>query len=283
MTQQTPSQVMILTGCASGIGRHLVDVLAQRGHYLIATDINLQALQAYAVQAGWNPERVLVHQLDVREAAAWEKIIKLAIDTWGCLDVLINSAAYLMPAYLADATPEHIDQHIDVNVKGLMYGTLAAAQAMIPQRHGHIINFASLAGMAPIPGIGLYSASKYAVRGFSLIAALELREKGIAVTTISPDAVQTPMLDLELQRDEAAITFTAPRILSVEDIGKIVLWVLEKKPLEIAVPRYRGWWAKIAGILPGLATRLHPIFNRQGRAKQQRERTRRQTETATKV
>ena len=75
---------------------------------------------------------------------------------------------------------EDVHRHFDVNVKGVIFGTRAAAARMIPQGHGHVVNIASMAALAPIPGLALYSASKYAVRAFSLAAAEELRAHGVA-------------------------------------------------------------------------------------------------------
>ena len=90
---------------------------------------------------------------------------------------------------------------------------------MIPLGSGHIVNIASLASLVPSPGLALYSASKYAVRAFSLAAAEELREHGVAVTTVCPDAVRTAMLDKQLDYPEAALTFTAPRFAVSCDTG----------------------------------------------------------------
>src|SRR5205823_4569252 len=112
-------------------------------------------------------------------------------------------------------------------------------------RHGHIINIASMAALAPIPGISLYSASKYAVRGFSLAAAQELRAHGVYVTVVCPDAVQTPMLDAQLAHDEAAATFSGPRLLTVEEVGRAIIGQgLARRPLEIYLPPSRGWLAR---------------------------------------
>ena len=121
-----------------------------------------------------------------------------AEEAWGEIDVVMNIAGVIRPGEIRSIQAEDVDYHFDINVKGLIFGTRAAAQRMIPRGRGHIINVASLASMAPIPGLGLYSASKYAVRGFSLSAAEELRHHGIAVTTVCPDAVDTPMVDKQL-------------------------------------------------------------------------------------
>jgi len=256
--------VMLLTGCASGIGQHMAGVLA--GHRLMLTDLNAETLPP-------DSENTRSRPLDVRDPTAWEAVISETVSHFGRLDVLMNIAGVIQPAYIADTTPAQIDLHVDVNIKGVMYGTWAVLGQMQKQGSGHIINMASLAALAPIPGIGVYSASKFAVRAFSLAAAVELRDKGISVSVVCPDAVQTPMLDLQRAYPEAVLTFSAPRILTVHDVEKALLLALEKRPLEITLPRYRGWLGKLAGALPGLALRLAPIFTRIGRGKQTRLQT----------
>lgn len=122
---------------------------------------------------------------------------------------------------------------------------------MVRQGHGHIVNVASL---GPIPGIALYSASKYAVRSFSLAAAQELRAHGVAVTTVCPDAVKTPMFDHQIAYREAALTFTAPRVLRVEEVSRVILG----KVLAAAADRLDSALSRLAG-----ARRRSPAIDRE--------------------
>ncbi len=256
---------IVLTGCASGIGQHLATVLAGQGHNLLATDYNLSALNTYASKVGWLPSQVILRQLDVRDPAEWEATIRQATEAWGRVDVLMNIAGYLHPGLIHEIAPEEVAKHLDTNATGLIYGTQAAARQMVKQRQGHIINIASLAGIAPVPGICLYSASKFAVRGFSLAVAQELRPHGVSVTVICPDAVQTPMLDLQVDYKEAAITFSSPKPLTVLDIERAITRALKKRPVEIILPQYRGWLSKIVNCFPALAIPIGPIFTKKGR------------------
>ncbi len=269
MSLQPPSRFLI-TGCASGIGRHLADVALARGHQVLATDINLDALIDHAAEAPWPKERARTEKLDVCHPSDWQRVVDNAENEWAALDVALNVAGYIRPARATEVTDEDVHRHFDINVKGVVFGTRAAARHMIANRSGHIVNIASLASLAPVPGISLYSASKYAVRAFSLAAALELRPQGVAVTTVCPDAVATPMLDLQLDYPEAALTFTAPRVLTVEDLSRVIFGqVLGKRPLLVAIPRWRGWLARVADLWPRSAHLLASVMERQGRRKQQ--------------
>lgn len=265
-------RVMVLTGCASGMGRHLTKALSARGHEVVATDLDEAALTAAASADGWSDQRVVRRRLDVRSEDDWEAAMGAAAAAFGReLDVLLNIAGFLRPAYVQDFTAKDVDLHIDVNVKGVMYGTRAAARRMMARRAGHIVNIGSLASLAPVPGLSLYSASKFAVRGFTLAAATELAGHGVAVSLIMPDAVKTPMLDKQVAYKEAALTFSGPGALTVEDIERVVIdEVLPKRPLEVTLPLSRGLLARLANTAPGLSQTLAPLLIKKGRKEQAR-------------
>lgn len=136
-------------------------------------------------------------------------------------------------------------------------------------RGGHVVNVASLAALAPIPGLALYSASKHAVRAFSIAAAEELAPAGIAVTVVCPDAVATPMLDIQVDDPSAALTFSGGRVLTAGEVAELLAGrVLDERPIEIALPASRAWLARAASLAPGLAAWLRPWLERRGRERQ---------------
>ncbi|RMH15395.1 MAG: SDR family oxidoreductase, partial [Acidobacteria bacterium] len=252
MPPSPPADRFLVTGCASGIGCALAGELARRGHRLLATDRDLDALRRRAAAGAWPELRVRLARLDVRRPDDWRAALDRAWQTWGGLDVVVNVAGVLRLAWVQEASAEDVDLQLDVNLKGVVHGTRLAAARMIPQGHGQVINVASLAALAPIPGLALYSASKYAVRAFSLAAAEELRPHGVAVSVICPDAVATPMLDRQLPRPEAALTFTAPRILQAEEVARVIAGkVVRRRPLLVSLPRRRAALARLADLWPG--------------------------------
>ena len=276
MTATLESQVFVITGCASGIGRHLARRIAAAGHNLLATDINAAGLAAEAERTGWLPPRVLVRGLDVRDADAWQATIDQAVHAWGRIDVLLNVAGIVRPGNVHEVTPDALLSHLHVNAQGAMLGTQAAARQMVRQGHGHIVNIASLAGVAPVPGIAGYTASKFAVRGFSLAVAHELAPHGVSVTCVCPDAVETPMLDQEMSHDAAALAFSAKKLLTVEDVGRVIFErVLVQRPLEVIIPRHRGWLAKLTSLWPASEAWLLPRILRDSRKRQETYRERR--------
>lgn len=269
----TVPQRFFITGCASGIGRHAADSLVAAGHTVFATDLRLDPLRDFAAARAWPAGRTFVRALDVRDADAWEAAYAEATAAMGAVDVLLNVAGYLRPGYARECTAADVDLHFDVNTKGVVHGTRVAARHMAARRSGHIINVASIAGLAPVPGLALYSASKYAVRAFSLAAAQELRPLGVAVTVVCPDAVRTPMLDLQLDYREAELTFSGSRLLTPEDVVRAIVDVaLPRRPLMLSLPRSRAFLARLADLFPRTAIWLEPLLRRIGRARQDRMR-----------
>ena len=118
MMQVNPDPVFFITGCASGIGQHLAQVMLARGHRVCATDINLDALKNHAKEAGWPLDRVSLRRLDVRDAEDWQAAFDEAVARFGSVDVLMNVAGFLRPAWVAKMTAEDVHRHFDINTKG---------------------------------------------------------------------------------------------------------------------------------------------------------------------
>jgi 3-oxoacyl-[acyl-carrier protein] reductase len=273
-------QVMILTGAAGGIGQHLAARLYTAGHKLWLTDLSLDTLRESTRRAGLDDaQRVELSALDVRDPDAWEALVPKVLERFGHVDVLLNIAGFMRSEAITDTRPESVDLHLDVNAKGVIHGTRVVAKAMIRRGSGHIVNLASLMGIAPLPGFALYSASKHAVRGFSIASALELRPFGIYVTAVCPDAVKTSMLDAQLGSDAARIAFSGPRPLTVEEIAETVIsQVLTSRPVEVTLAPKRSGRAllsKVVALAPGLAVPLEPLFSGLGSRVQERIRKRR--------
>ncbi len=267
-------KTIVLTGAASGIGKHLAKALSGRGHRVLATDVNEQGLSELASLRGrGGGGDVLTHALDVTSPEAWERALDAAEKAFGPADVVMNIAGFLKPGFIHETDERSVHLHIDVNVKGVIFGTRAAAKRMVPRGSGHIVNFGSLASLAAVPGLCLYSASKFAVRGFSLAAAAELKPHGVAVTVVMPDAVQTPMLDLQVDYKEAAMTFSGDAPLTVEDIeSAIVSRVLTRRPMEVTIPLGRGLLARVATTAPAAALLLAPSLTAKGQKAQEKAR-----------
>lgn len=262
-----------LTGCASGVGRHLCQALQQRGDRVFATDINVAALEAAAGELDWPADRVKLHGMNVVDYAGWEAAFSRAEAELGPVDVLMNIAGLLLASWTHETPLNEIDSQVDVNVRGVMYGTRVAAERMVARGSGHIINIASIAGTVPVPGMGVYCATKYAVRAYSLVAAMELREKGVYVTVVCPSTIDTPMLAGQVDNTAAEIFFSGHKILTLADVEHAILHrVLPHKPYEIHLPRGKTLVARCVDIFPRLGPVFAPLYRRSGRKRQETRR-----------
>lgn len=267
------SETIVVTGAASGIGRELAQRLIALGHRVALADVQVEAVTGLVDARGWHDAQALAFGLDVRDPDAWRAMFEQVERRLGEVDRLFNVAGYLRPGFAHELTDDDVHQHLDVNVKGVMFGTRTAADVMGPRGRGHIVTIASLAGVAPISGLTAYSASKFAVRGFTLAAATDLRRLGIQVTCVCPDAVQTPMLDLQVGYDQAALTFSGDAPLTVDQVCDVLVGdVMCRRPLEVMLPLGRATLARLGGAVPQIGRVVEPGLRKRGARTQQRAR-----------
>ncbi len=241
-------QKILITGAANGIGAALADLAADNGHQVIAADLDGEALLARCS----GKRSVRCETLDVTNAAAWDGLVKRLEHEGIEIDVLINVAGVLRSGQTGELKPSDVDLMFDVNVKGVIFGSNAVAVGMRQRKRGHIINVGSIASLYATPGTTLYAASKFAVRGFSIAAAGDLRPFGIAVTLVGPGPVKTAMLEQQRGDDDAALTFSGRRALTVEEVANAILGpVMKKRPLEYFMPFKDELVGKISNAFPG--------------------------------
>jgi 3-oxoacyl-[acyl-carrier protein] reductase len=261
--------ITLVSGAASGMGRHMAIVLAGAGHRLVLTDIDSAGLNRLAAEQVWQDRSdIMLHALDVRSREGWDALLALTLERFGGLDLMLNVAGYLRSGYIAELDVDAIDRQIDINVKGVMYATRVGARQMVKQGHGHILNVASIAAISHVPGLSIYCASKHAVRGFTLSIAHELNKHGVHVTVFCPDAVETPMLVEQEAHPEAAMTFGAGRALTLQEVERALLHAIKTQPLELLldVPLSgRAIGAKLANMFPRLTALAVNHILRQGK------------------
>ncbi len=259
-----------MTGAGGGIGKQVVIDLLSLNVNVVATDLNIDLLRNYLSTRDFNSSKLLVMKHDVRSEKDWNSILNEVLEKKWDLYGLINCAAVLQPGYIINIPIKDIDFHFDINTKGTIIGsTIISKYLMKNKKIGHIINIASLAGVAPIPGIALYSSSKFAVRSFSIALAYELKKNNIYVTVICPDAVNTPMLDLQIPFEEASLTFSGST-LEPKDISNLIIKSFKTKKIEILIPTSRGILAKLGNLFPNIAYLLVNPLKKIGNSRQKK-------------
>jgi NAD(P)-dependent dehydrogenase (short-subunit alcohol dehydrogenase family) len=184
---QSP-RVWFITGSSSGFGRSLTELALARDERVVATARKVASLQDFVAA---HRERVCAVKLDVTRPAEVRAAIDRAREVFGRIDVLVNNAGYGLQGAVEDVTDAHIRAVFETNVFGAIDVTRAALPLLRTQRSGHIINISSVGGRLSMPLVGLYSATKFALEGFSIALAQEMRPLGIKVTLIEPGAFAT--------------------------------------------------------------------------------------------
>lgn len=256
----------IVTGAASGIGRKMTEDLYQKGCNVVACDIQTEKLNE--IYAGFDSERLMIYTLDVTQYEHWKKMAHTAQSQFGTINWLFNIAGVIEPGYIYETPVQHIDRQIDINLKGTIYGVRVISEIMMKQKSGHIINISSMAGLAPIPGLNIYSATKFGIRGFSMAAASELEDFGVHVSVVCPDAVQTQMLDYQKDKKEAAMTFSANKYLTTNDLSVAIFKLLAKPRVQVWLPHRRGMLASAGAFFPNMTAKLKRKLIQKGLKKQ---------------
>jgi 3alpha(or 20beta)-hydroxysteroid dehydrogenase len=183
-------KVAVVSGGARGMGASHARKLVHEGARVIAGDILDDEGKALADELGDNAR--FVH-LDVTEPDQWQAAVAAAVDEFGRLDVLVNNAGIVSGNLLQDTQLADWRRVIDVNLTGTFLGIQSAIEPMSANGGGSIINVSSVEGLAGTAWVHAYVASKFAVRGLTKSAALELVSHGIRVNSIHPGLVRTPM------------------------------------------------------------------------------------------
>lgn len=190
------SKVIVITGASSGIGEASAKLLAAKGNKVVLGARREEKLKQIVEEIKADNGEALYQVTDVTDSEDVEKLVKLAVDTFGRIDVLINSAGIMPHSPLKDKRINDWDQMIDINIKGTLYGIGAALSYMNEQKAGQIINISSVAGHYAHAGGAVYSATKWAVRAISESLREEVAQDGsnIRVTIVSPGAINTELL-----------------------------------------------------------------------------------------
>ena len=183
-------KVALITGGAQGQGAAATRRFVEEGARVVIGDIADDAGKALAEELG---EAAHFVHLDVSDEHSWQAVVTESVATFGPLDVLINNAGILMFANLTEMPLADLERLFRVNVFGCFLGMKAVAPVMIENGGGSIVNSSSVEGLAGMSSLVGYTGSKFAVRGMTKAAAMELGPKGIRVNSVHPGMVDTGM------------------------------------------------------------------------------------------
>ena len=190
MSNHVEGKSIVITGAGGGFGKLVSERVAALGAKVACADIDLAAAEDVAAGIRATGGSAHAFRTDVASIAETRALAKAAVDAYGAIDVMVNNAGVMPLAFYADhaAALEAWHRCIDVNIKGVLNGTVAVYDQMIAQGRGHVVNLSSIYGNFPVVGAAVYGASKAAVNFLSESLRIEARGK-IKVTIVKPTGV----------------------------------------------------------------------------------------------
>jgi NADP-dependent 3-hydroxy acid dehydrogenase YdfG len=209
-------KVALVTGASRGIGAAVARALAEQGVRLGLASRSGDDLGIPGAVA---------EPTDVRDHAALERLVAATVDRHGRLDIVVANAGVGSYHSFLETPPEHVEEMVDVNVKGAIYTLRAALPHLIAGGEGDVVMLASEAGRRGFPGEAVYCASKFAQVGLTRALDGELREAGVRCTNVCPGGVAT---DFALAEGYGRPEDALPGMMSAEDIAEVVLFVVTR-------------------------------------------------------
>lgn len=223
------NKVALVTGGAFGIGRATALAFARRGARVVVADWieDDETIQLIKKEGG---EAQFV-KCDVSKNGDVSNMVEFTLKAYGTLDFAVNNAGIEgLTAPTHECTEENWDKTISINLKGVWLCMKHEIAQMLRQRHGAIVNLASVAGLIGFPGLPAYVASKHAIVGLTKTAALENAKQGIRVNAVCPGVIRTPMVDRVTGKDktvEKAYEDMEPvgRMGQPEEVAEAIVWL----------------------------------------------------------
>ena len=185
--------VVAITGASSGIGEATARLLAQRGASVVLAARRTERLEQVAAGITERGGAAIVCATDVTRREDLQRLVDRAVAEYGRLDVLVNNAGISKIGPIADLDLDGWTAMIDVNLRGLLYGIASALPVFVRQKHGHFVTTVSTAGLKIVPNMGVYAATKNAVRTVLEALRQESTDGFVRTTTISPGFVRTEL------------------------------------------------------------------------------------------
>jgi short-subunit dehydrogenase len=257
VTVRLEQSTVLVTGATGGIGRAIARALHERGATVVLTARRVDMLAEIASELG---DRVEVVGADLSNRPDVQRLGQRAD-----LDVLVANAAVPASGRLRTFAERELDRAIDVNVRAPMQLTLALLPHMLERGSGHLVYVSSLAGKVASSGSSVYSATKFAVRGFGYSLSEELRETGVGVTTVFPGFIR----EAGMFHESGAKLPRGVGTRTPEDVAKAVLEGIDRNRAEIDVaPFSLSSGAKFFGFSPPVMSRITRLLGADGVSEQ---------------
>ena len=233
-------KVVAITGGARGIGKATAEALARRGCRIAIGDLDTGLAEQTATELGGG---AIALELDVTDRDSFTAFLDEAERQLGPVDVLINNAGIMPLGRFADEDDATARRMIDINLHGVIFGTKLALARMEPRNAGHIVNLASQAGKAGLPGGATYCATKHAVVGLSEAVRAELRDTNVDVSVVMPAVVKTEL-------GSGLKEVKGVKQLEPREVAEAIVEALETNRFEVWVPRSSAAISTFFSLIP---------------------------------
>lgn len=216
-------KVAIITGAAQGMGAAHARLFVENGAKVVITDLNEEKGHALAKELGDNA-RFVTHNVTNEED--WKTVVAKTEETFGPADILVNNAGITMAKNMLDVTVEEYKRIVDINQVSVFIGMKEVAPSMVKNGGGSIVNISSMNGL--VAGAIGYTDTKFAVRGMTKAAAINLAPMGIRVNSVHPGVIATPMVvqeDTKAAVEEFSKHIPLKRVAQPEEVSNLVLYL----------------------------------------------------------
>ncbi|MYM74374.1 SDR family NAD(P)-dependent oxidoreductase [Duganella sp. FT134W] len=260
MLTTAPGRVALITGGAGGIGRAICRGLIERGIQCVLADYNQTSLDFAVAELG--PAATGV-QIDLRDFNKLPELLALIQERYGRLDILVNNAAITGTGHFEERSVENILGELNINLLSPIVLTRLAFPALQRSGDGRVINTVSLGGIFPLPETGIYSATKFGLRGAMLCLGMDTERHGVKIGNVMPSATETPMLMREAIEGGNTLQFMDPP-QQPDDVAKQVMRMLDSPCLERYPRVSESWTVRLAMLVPNMLPKLIPLFRKKG-------------------
>jgi short-subunit dehydrogenase len=246
---------MLITGASQGIGRALADLAARRGARVLAAARSLELLKDLSDSVRGRGDQLEMIQADVTSGEDRLRMLEAAVSAFGGLDILVNNAGIGATGHFADVSPDRLRKIMEVNFFALAEMTRVFIPLLRLGNYPAIVNISSVAGKRGIPARSEYSASKFAVQGFSEALRAELEKDGIDVLVVSPGLTQTNFSKNMLEQ-KAKVQLDHLRGMTAEAVAEATLRAIERGQHETCLTFQGKLMTLVNRFLPRLADRI---------------------------
>ena len=218
-------KVALVTGAARGIGRGIATCFAAEGARVLVSDIDLEVATEVAAELGTAGGKAQAVRLDVREPGEAAAAVRLAVERFGRLDVLVNNAGITDRTPFLEMDLEFWYRVLGVNLSGCFICSQAAARQMVAQKSGRIINIASNSGVFGGRGRAAYGASKAGIINLTQTMAIELADHGVLVNAIAPGPIRTQRSTTKAPPATVRTRMALPRFGEPAEVGAAAVFL----------------------------------------------------------